>query len=1128
MVWVLKIQGFLETLELKSSYQHRLFVVCFMCCFVLIACSDDDPRPTPQPKPKVVGLSNDTTPKPSKTWTWNCQNNDSTCKFRFTINKSNSHTFGDSDLFDSKKIASKTITKSSDDGTYYIHVQAENANGRSDIAKASAVLKFTATPPLEVSGLPTTPDTTPKPSKTWTWGCKNNSGTCTYRHAVNTNASHTFASADTFNSDTTTTKTLTASSQDDTYYLHVQAKDSNGFSKIARTSAVLKFTAAPSLEVSGLPTTPDTTPKSSKTWTWGCKNNSGTCSYRHVTNTDATYTFTSVDTFNSETTETKTLTASSEDGTYYLHVQAKDSNGLSEIARTSAVLKFTAAPSLEVSGLPTTPDTTPKISKTWTWGCKNNSGTCTYRYVVNTHPTYTFTNADIFNSDTTTTKTLTDSSEDGTYYLHVQAKDDTGESQVAKTSAILKYMPPLTLKSPTPHRNSLQLYTELRPIFDVNGISSGKRVALYEGSSCQKKLSDDGTVINGKAELKPLQNLHYRTYSIYLGVRDSQSATTIDCKSEGVKYIAYRPLALSNDLSCYLFNHGRVVCWGKNNYGQLGQDGPGSAKNIGKVATEDSSDRPMSTLKGNFINLGTNRLAKAIVTGTEYACALLDNDAVKCWGVNNHGQLGQGDTTAHIGSGDDDMARLQSIDLGTGRTAKFITAGYAHTCALLDNDTVKCWGYNKHGQLGQNNTTQIGSGSNQMGDQLTAIDFGCRTNTDPCPAKDQLKPLLIASGFGHSCALFQDQVSMKCWGWNDNGQLGQNNRTRVRSTNYNIGDHSSRSLAKAPLINLGLGTNQKVQNIFAGGDISCILSSDDRLKCWGNNHSGQLGQNDTELHGSESNGGSAGQPGQNGICNGTGNDAKVDNEICTVAGLPFIDLGNTSATTKYKVKNASVAMSSVCVLLDTDQIKCFGENGHGELGQNDTINHGSASNGGGSNTGQNGICNGTGNDAKVDNEVCTVAGLAPVELGCHTLETPCPTNRNFKARNIVTGGEYACATLKTAKHEDLTDIAKCWGWNVDGQLGQDDTQQRGHNTTYSVDGIPAINLASFRICSLDKPYPDYSAVNNQCLPSCGTACNTVSGGGECQSGNACDDTTNYTITRLTSYDQSKCCVRVRK
>ncbi len=67
---------------------------------------------------------------------------------------------------------------------------------------------------------------------------------------------------------------------------------------------------------------------------------------------------------------------------------------------------------------------------------------------------------------------------------------------------------------------------------------------------------------------------------------------------------------------------------------------------------------------------------------------------------------------------------LPPIDLGTGRTAAAISAGDVHSCALLDDSTVKCWGHNDLGQLGQGSTTWLGDGPGEMGDDLPAVDLG--------------------------------------------------------------------------------------------------------------------------------------------------------------------------------------------------------------------------------------------------------------------------------------------------------------------------------------------------------------------------------------------------------------------
>ena len=99
------------------------------------------------------------------------------------------------------------------------------------------------------------------------------------------------------------------------------------------------------------------------------------------------------------------------------------------------------------------------------------------------------------------------------------------------------------------------------------------------------------------------------------------------------------------------------------------------------------------------VNLGTGRTATAIATMLYHSCAVLDNASVKCWGYNNYGQLGIDNTTT-MGDNSGEMAHLTGINLGTGRTATAIAVGQEHTCALLDNASVKCWGLNNKGQLG--------------------------------------------------------------------------------------------------------------------------------------------------------------------------------------------------------------------------------------------------------------------------------------------------------------------------------------------------------------------------------------------------------------------------------------------
>merc|ERR1712188_44830 len=106
-----------------------------------------------------------------------------------------------------------------------------------------------------------------------------------------------------------------------------------------------------------------------------------------------------------------------------------------------------------------------------------------------------------------------------------------------------------------------------------------------------------------------------------------------------------------------------------------------------------------------------------------HTCVILDNAKVKCWGLNDVGQLGLGDRKnrgARGGMGD----QLPYLDFGQGRTAKSLSAGHEHTCAVLDNGQVKCWGHNNHGQLGLGDKRDRGSSSDEMGDSLPAVDLG--------------------------------------------------------------------------------------------------------------------------------------------------------------------------------------------------------------------------------------------------------------------------------------------------------------------------------------------------------------------------------------------------------------------
>ncbi|XXX72630.1 hypothetical protein WMF30_33780 [Sorangium sp. So ce134] len=163
--------------------------------------------------------------------------------------------------------------------------------------------------------------------------------------------------------------------------------------------------------------------------------------------------------------------------------------------------------------------------------------------------------------------------------------------------------------------------------------------------------------------------------------------------------------------TCALLIGGRVKCWGRNNYGQLG---------IGDTSSRGSDMRHMGD---NLGEVDVGAAATALAAGGDHTCALLDSGRVKCWGFNDSGQLGLGDKE-HRGDAPDEMGgALPPVDLGEGATVEAITAGAKHTCALLTDGRIKCWGLNDSGELGLGDTANRGDGPDEMGDALPAVEL---------------------------------------------------------------------------------------------------------------------------------------------------------------------------------------------------------------------------------------------------------------------------------------------------------------------------------------------------------------------------------------------------------------------
>jgi hypothetical protein len=183
----------------------------------------------------------------------------------------------------------------------------------------------------------------------------------------------------------------------------------------------------------------------------------------------------------------------------------------------------------------------------------------------------------------------------------------------------------------------------------------------------------------------------------------------------------FSSLYLGSDHSCGLLNNGSVLCWGYNKYGQLGN---GTSGGIGTITTYVSGEYNFSS----------------VILGASHSCGLLNNGSVLCWGRNIYGQLGNGSI------GDSPVPIYVSGEYNFSS----ISLGAQHSCGILENGSLLCWGLNNYGQLGNGST----------GDSSIPIYVSGEYNFSS-----------IKTGGGHNCGILNNE-SVLCWGYNPFGQLG--------------------------------------------------------------------------------------------------------------------------------------------------------------------------------------------------------------------------------------------------------------------------------------------------------------------------------------------------------------------
>lgn len=283
-------------------------------------------------------------------------------------------------------------------------------------------------------------------------------------------------------------------------------------------------------------------------------------------------------------------------------------------------------------------------------------------------------------------------------------------------------------------------------------------------------------------------------------------------------------VSLSDDYGCALLWDQNVKCWGDNNYGRTGG---GADTFVGDVPSELGTALATLPLGGEVTT---------IYAGQNHACAMLENGDVKCWGANDYGQIGQGHAN-HMGDADGEVAALNVIPLG--RAAMSIAVGPRHSCAVLLEGTLKCWGYNQNAELGLGYRSNVGIG----------VAPGEIENLSGVALSGDV--VQVYTGAVYTCAHMKDETT-RCWGDFIPGVPGAGNI---------IGDTAAELTNLAPLDLGGVarGYGIKGHSLSRGGP--CVILDDTQatqqyqqeypdtrfevirgVKCWIGNFAGSLGQ----------------------------------------------------------------------------------------------------------------------------------------------------------------------------------------------------------------------------------------------------------------------------------------------
>jgi len=523
-------------------------------------------------------------------------------------------------------------------------------------------------------------------------------------------------------------------------------------------------------------------------------------------------------------------------------------------------------------------------------------------------------------------------------------------------------------------------------------------------------------------------------------------------------------LAAGDHHSCAVTSGGGVHCWGSNELAQLGN------------GNWISTAQPVATT-------GLASGVSSVTAGSYHTCALTSVGGVHCWGLNDTGQ---------VGDGTHEWRTVPVSVVGLPSPVTALVAGGYHTCVITGNGGVLCWGDNGGGQLGDNTiisrTTPVA---------VSGLDSGV---------------IALAAGDYHTCAL-TSAGAVQCWGYNAYGQLGDNTTTdrlipvavsgltsgvtalaagdhhtcalltsgRVQCWGDNefgqVGDGTNINRAKPTAV---LNLNASVRVIIAGGSHTCVITDNAGAKCWGVNNAGQLGDNTTtdrntpvDVIGLTS--------GVTTLANGRWHTcaALTDGNVKCWGWNGYGQLGDgvlpnrsspvTVASLSANVEQLATGGYHTCAVLDSGAtVQCWGKNEYGQLGNGKQR---------GSTTPVDviGLAGSVSALATGGNHTCALLTSGGVQcwgknenrqLGDGSLDGVQLTPRNVSGlssgvKAIVAGDEYTCALL-------ISGGVQCWGDNADGQLGDGTTTDHAlpADVPSLTNGVSALAAGGWHTCAV--------------------------------------------------------------